>query len=180
MRQSFSIAWQFETNPVRWIGSRIATIRWDEVGRWVAALGVSVALWGELSGCGAATPKVVGVGSGEVEGCAKGELKRAPQRVFQGLASYYSDALAGHKTANGERYSPSRLSAAHRSLPFGTRLRVTRADLRNSPVLCVTVNDRGPYHGRRVLDLSRRAARHLDMVRAGVVPVRAEVLGSSR
>lgn len=101
----------------------------------------------------------------------------APARdVQEGFASYYANSLAGNRTANGERYDPRQLTAAHRKLPFGTRLRVTRTDV-SSPVVCVTVNDRGPYAGRRrVLDLSRRGAEAIDMIADGVVPVRIEIL----
>ena len=114
---------------------------------------------------------------GPSAGCRPEERRVAARSVIKGEASYYHDSLAGNSTASGEPYKPSRLSAAHRELPFGTRLRVARTDLPNSPVLCVTVNDRGPFAGRgRILDLSRAAAEHLQMIRAGVVPVRVEVL----
>ncbi len=109
-------------------------------------------------------------------GCSDEELSHASRRVLRGLATYYHDSLEGNPTASGALYDPESLSAAHRSLPFGTRLRVTRTDVSVSPV-CVTVNDRGPYGGRRrVLDVSRRAADALGMLRAGVVPVRIDVL----
>jgi rare lipoprotein A len=95
---------------------------------------------------------------------------------FTGLAAYYSDSLAGNRTANGDRYNPKALTAAHRTLPFGTELRVTRVDTQRSVI--VRVNDRGPFgDNRRVIDLSRRAAEQLGMIRAGVVQVEIEVLG---
>jgi rare lipoprotein A len=110
-------------------------------------------------------------------GCSDEDLRARARQVLNGLATYYSDSLSGHRTASGERYDPDQWSAAHRSLPFGTRLRVTRTDVASSSVSCVTINDRGPFSGRqRVLDLSRRAARELDMLRAGVARVRIEVL----
>ena len=100
---------------------------------------------------------------------------RAPLRVFRGRASYYSDALAGNTTANGDTYDPARLTAASRTLPFGTVVRVVRVD--NGKHVTVRINDRGPFGDRRrVIDLSRRAAEALDMIRAGVVDVRVEVL----
>lgn len=96
--------------------------------------------------------------------------------VQLGYASYYSGSLEGNATASGEPYDPSALTAAHRTLPLGTRISVTRTDTGRTVV--VLVNDRGPYAGtRRIVDLSRAAARRLDMLRAGVVPVRLEVLG---
>jgi rare lipoprotein A len=95
--------------------------------------------------------------------------------TLEGEASYYSDRLAGHKTASGERYRPEALTAAHRSLPLGTVLRVTRRDGKRTVV--VRVNDRGPFAGeRRILDLSRAAFERLGKLRAGVLEVRAEVV----
>jgi rare lipoprotein A len=97
-----------------------------------------------------------------------------------GMASFYSSSLAGHRTASGERYDPHALTAAHRSLPLGTLLRVTRLDPTGAPVghpVVVKVNDRGPYAAGRILDLSLEAARRLGMLRAGVVRVRIEVVG---
>jgi rare lipoprotein A len=92
-----------------------------------------------------------------------------------GKATYSSDALAGRKTASGERYDPAKLTAAHRSLPFGTLVRVTRLD-QNVEVV-VRVNDRGPFaEADRIIDVSRSAAERLGMLRAGVVPVRLDVL----
>lgn len=110
---------------------------------------------------------------------ADGESERgdaAPgARVFSGLVSYYSDSLAGNRTANGEIYDPTKYTAASRTLAFGTKLRVTRID--NERSVEVRVNDRGPFGRRkRILDLSRAAAEQLDMIRAGVVRVRVEVI----
>jgi rare lipoprotein A len=94
--------------------------------------------------------------------------------VFSGEASYYSDKLAGRKTASGAPYDPRAFTAAHKTLPFGTVVRVLRA---NPPGhVYVTINDRGPFVRGRVLDLSRAAAESLQMMRAGVIPVRAEIV----
>jgi rare lipoprotein A len=82
-----------------------------------------------------------------------------------GVASYYASSLAGKRTASGERYDPSLLTAAHRQLPFGTLVEVRRRDGKRSVI--VRINDRGPYAGNRVIDLSYRAAQALGMVRAG-------------
>jgi peptidoglycan lytic transglycosylase len=95
--------------------------------------------------------------------------------ILEGEASYYSDRLSGHKTASGERYRPTALTAAHRSLPLGTVLRVTRSDGKRT--VYVRVNDRGPFgRERRILDLSRAAFQRLGKLRAGVLEVRAEVV----
>jgi rare lipoprotein A len=99
--------------------------------------------------------------------------------TLQGEASYYSDGLAGHPTASGELYRPLAFTAAHRKLPLGTVLRVSRSD--GTRVVYVRVNDRGPYGGKgRILDLSRAAAEQLGMLRAGVLQVRAEVVAYGR
>lgn len=95
--------------------------------------------------------------------------------VLRGRASYYSDRLAGRTTANGDRYDPRAFTAASRDLPFGTIVRVVREDTGASVI--VRINDRGPFGDRRrILDLSRAAAEALDMIRAGVVDIRAEIL----
>ncbi len=100
---------------------------------------------------------------------------RASLRELSGKATYYSDSLAGNKTASGETYRPEQFSAAHRTLPFGTIVRVTRTD--SHQVTYVKINDRGPFGNRdRIIDLSRAAASELGMLRAGVVPVRLDVL----
>lgn len=97
----------------------------------------------------------------------------SPQK---GLATYYADSLAGHKTANGERYDPSQLTAAHRTLPFGTVVEVTRSDGRS---VRVRINDRGPFAGKkRIIDLSRKAAEQIGMIRDGVVSVTITVVTS--
>jgi rare lipoprotein A (peptidoglycan hydrolase) len=103
------------------------------------------------------------------------ELVREPAvATIRGRASYYGRRFAGRLTASGERFDPTELTAAHRTLPFGTRLRVTNAQ--NGRSVEVRVNDRGPYHRGRNLDLSYASARAIGMVGAGVASVRIEVL----
>ena len=94
--------------------------------------------------------------------------------VVTGRASWYGEAHHGLLTASGERYDMHALTAAHRSLPFGTRLRVKNLD--NGEVVDVRVNDRGPVVPGRILDLSYAAARKLRAVGAGVIPVSITVL----
>ncbi|KFJ90338.1 lipoprotein [Pseudomonas sp. 1-7] len=91
-----------------------------------------------------------------------------------GKASYYGDRHHGQRTASGERFDQHALTAAHRSLPFGTRVRVT--NLNNARSVVLRINDRGPFVRGRIIDVSRAAAVRLDMLRAGVVPVRVETL----
>lgn len=101
---------------------------------------------------------------------------RSSHKTQQGLASYYGKGVEGNKTANGERFTPTSLTAAHRSLPFGTRLKVT--NLKNHREVIVRVNDRGPFVKGRVIDVSSKAAQHIGLVADGVAPVKLEVLGS--
>ena len=92
----------------------------------------------------------------------------------RGRASWYGGRFHGRRTASGERFDQHALTAAHRRLPFGTRVRVK--NLRNGRTVVVRINDRGPYGAGRVIDLSRAAAAALGMIEAGVVPVAVEVL----
>jgi rare lipoprotein A len=94
-------------------------------------------------------------------------------RGFSGKASFYGNE-SGSKTASGQRFNQNAMTAAHRSLPFGTLVRVT--NLGNGRTVVVVVDDRGPFVRGRVIDLSLAAARRLGMVRDGVVPVRLEVV----
>jgi rare lipoprotein A len=94
--------------------------------------------------------------------------------VQRGLATFYGGAHQGGPTASGERFDKRRLTAAHRTLPFGTRVRVTNT--RNGRSVEVRINDRGPYGHGRIIDVSEAAARRLDMIDAGVVPVIVEVV----
>ncbi len=91
-----------------------------------------------------------------------------------GEASYYSDELAGNATASGEPFDPSKLTAAHRTLPLGSRVRVTNETTGRSVV--VRINDRGPYHERRIIDLSWAAARRIGLHRTGKARVKLELL----
>ena len=93
-----------------------------------------------------------------------------------GRASWYGDPHHGRLTANGEVFDKNKLTAAHRSLPFGTRLRVV--NLENDRAVEVRINDRGPMIPGRVLDLSYAAARELGAVGSGVIPVRMTVLSA--
>ncbi|MBD2776870.1 septal ring lytic transglycosylase RlpA family protein [Iningainema tapete] len=95
--------------------------------------------------------------------------------TMNGKASWYGYDGSGNRTATGERYKPEGMTAAHRSLPFGTRVRVTNT--RNGRSVIVRINDRGPFIRGRIIDLSAGAARVLGMMGRGIAPVRIEVLG---
>ena len=92
----------------------------------------------------------------------------------EGMASVYSDALHGRKTASGEPYDRAKLTAAHRTLPFGTRIRVTSAKTKQT--VEVRVNDRGPFHKGWVVDLSREAAARLGLKGNVVTKVTVDIL----
>ena len=94
--------------------------------------------------------------------------------VGEGEASYYGAELEGRPTASGESFDPGGLTAAHRTLPLGSKVRVT--NLQNDESVVVRINDRGPYHGRRILDLSRRAAERIGMLASGKARVKIELL----
>ena len=109
-------------------------------------------------------------GPGERGG--KGAASRQLAYEQTGTASWYGPRFHGKKTASGEKFDQNKLTAAHRNLPLGSEVRVTNLD--NGKSVTVAINDRGPYAKGRVIDLSRAAARKLDMVDDGVVKVRIE------
>lgn len=94
-----------------------------------------------------------------------------PQNTMSGMASWYGESQT---TASGERFDKHALTAAHRTLPLGTMVRVTNQ--RNGKSVIVRINDRGPYGHGRIIDLSEAAARQLDMIDAGVAPVTLQVI----
>lgn len=94
--------------------------------------------------------------------------------VFKGKASFYHDKFDGRQTANGEIFDQNKLTAAHKTLAFGTKLKVT--NLKNGKWAIVIINDRGPFVAGRIIDLSRSAAERLDMIRDGTADVECEVL----
>jgi len=104
------------------------------------------------------------------------ERKTRPgaRKIRSGYASYYGARFAGRRTANGEIFNPRRLTAAHRTLPFGTKVKVTNR--RNGKSVIVRINDRGPFHGNRVIDLSKEAARRIGLVHSGHGPVELALL----
>jgi len=92
----------------------------------------------------------------------------------EGIASWYGYPYHGRKTANGEIYDQNGLTAAHRDLPFGVWVEVRNK--KNSKKVEVRINDRGPFVGGRIIDLSRGAAQQLEMIGPGIVPVRIKVI----
>lgn len=132
---------------------------------WFPAIAALILM---LSGCAMRKGLIVDPRHPEVIYDAK------PVSVLQGKASYYYGRWIGRRTANGEIYRAGDITAAHKSLPFHTMVRVT--NLKNGKSVIVRINNRGPYVKGRILDLSLVAAQKIEMTKSGVVPVRAEVL----
>lgn len=158
----------------------------------LAVLGmISAALFAALATGERGTSKVVPLGKGiagvektaaaGMSGTSEQADTKATQTVSamerhagEGEASYYGAGFAGNPTASGERFDPEKLTAAHRTLPIGSKVRVR--NVRTGRAVTVRINDRGPFHGRRVIDLSRAAARQLGMLRAGKARVKLALL----
>lgn len=104
--------------------------------------------------------------------CAPG-FSSAPNAA-EGVASWYGPGFVGNLTANGETFDTRKLTAAHQTLPFDTLVRVT--NLENSQAVVVRINDRGPFVGGRIIDLSEAAAERIDMIESGTARVRLELL----
>jgi rare lipoprotein A len=98
----------------------------------------------------------------------------AQSHAASGAASYYGKRFHGRTTANGERFNMNSMTAAHRTLPFGTKVKVTNR--RNGKSVVVRINDRGPFHGNRIIDLSQGAASRIGMISSGVANVSLDVL----
>ncbi|MEP6677720.1 MAG: septal ring lytic transglycosylase RlpA family protein [Betaproteobacteria bacterium] len=96
---------------------------------------------------------------------------------MEGLAAVYSTKLSGRRTASGQAFSQAKLTAAHPSLPFGSKVKVTNT--KNNKSVEVTVNDRGPAHAGRVIDLSSAAAAKIGIGKKGMAPVKLEVVGAA-
>jgi len=124
---------------------------------WFRCLGIAI-LVGHIAGCGGQPALRDG---------------NSTAMIQEGKASYYHDSLHGNLTANGETYDRKALTAAHRTLPFGTEVRVT--NLANGKTVLLRINDRGPFVRDRIIDVSRRAAELLGFIREGVVDIRLEV-----
>jgi rare lipoprotein A len=126
-----------------------------EVSRWLVAIALAIG----LAACGSGPKKT-----------ASGKYG-----VQTGQATWYGGNHHGGPTASGERFNKNAMTAAHRTLPMNTRVRVTNE--RNGRSVVVRINDRGPFgNKRRIIDVSEGAARKLGMIEAGVVPVRVEVI----
>jgi len=134
-----------------------------------------------LVGC-TATPRFAGreeqgPGQHETQGQPEQSTKQSTGKILltlEGIASYYAQDFHGKQTSNGETFDMNALTAAHRTFPFGTKVRVT--NLENNKTVIVRVNDRGPFKEGRIMDLSLGAAKELDLIRTGTARVRLEVM----
>lgn len=124
---------------------------------------LALVLLGALAACAAAPPPEP----------PEPPASSGPVLLQRGTASWYGPGFHGRRTASGERYDQNAMTAAHRTLPMGTT--VTVRNLENGRTVRVRINDRGPYKRGRVIDLSRAAARSLDIVEDGLAPVAIEV-----
>lgn len=113
-------------------------------------------------------------GETDGEGDDPGDDETLTARAQEGVASFYADSLAGRRTANGDRYDPNDATCAHRTLPFGTVIKVEELDTGRSAV-CV-VNDRGPFVEGRIVDVSKRVAKEIGFQQKGVTRVRVHVM----
>ena len=124
----------------------------------------------------ACTPQTASTAAGTAAGAAAGVTTAQAQGAAheQGVASWYGPNFVGRPTASGEIFDPTQLTAAHKSLPFGTRVRVVNLD--NGLDVVARINDRGPFKPGRVIDLARAAAERIQMIGAGTAQVRLELV----
>ena len=104
----------------------------------------------------------------------------ASTEPIKGICVYYNDKFQGHVTASGEKYDKGAMTAAHKTLPFGTMVKVT--DLENNKSVVVRVNDRGPHGGSKakIIEITSRAAKEIDMIKKGTVQCQIEVVESGK
>jgi rare lipoprotein A len=131
----------------------------------------------ELADREASEPGPAEVQAAEAEQPEEPQAEQQPAGAVHqtGEASWYGPGFAGNTTANGETYDPRAMTAAHRSLPFGTQVQVT--NLNNGSTVTVRINDRGPYAGGRIIDLSEAAAEQIGMRSSGVAQVELRIVG---
>lgn len=162
----------------RWLAGSVAALSVMAVG-----LGTALAVDGD-------NPETVRLGTGQASvevqpvdafapntGDGNGpdaQANASESAIGSGEASYYGAGFEGRPTANGERFDSRKLTAAHRTLPMGSRVRVTNPKTGDSVV--VRVNDRGPFHGNRVIDLSEAAARAIGLIQSGTGTVRLSLI----
>jgi len=115
---------------------------------------------------------------GTADAASTKKAAATPLKSQTGIAVIYADNLQGHKLTSGSTYDKDAVTAAHRSLPFGTKVRVT--NLKNDKSVVVEVNDRGPHGKGQVIEVSRKAAEELDFVKEGKTRVKLEVVSDGK
>ncbi len=139
------------------------------------ALFAAASLW--AAGAMAQTPAPAAPAAAAPSAESKPAAASSGEHQLAGVAAYYSNRLNGRKTASGQLFDNSALTAAHNTLPFGTRLKITNT--KNNRSVVVRVNDRGPTTPGRAFDLSRAAAARLGYIRSGLTEVQAEVVAQA-
>jgi rare lipoprotein A len=119
-------------------------------------------------GCGGSTPRFT------TKERQSSDLISSAHHQLEGVASYYADKFHGRTTANGEIFDMHSLTAAHRTLPFNTKLKVR--NIENDKTVVVRINDRGPFKDNRVIDLSLKAAQRIDLIANGTARVELEII----
>jgi rare lipoprotein A len=144
--------------------------------RTAAALPGALLAAAMVIGCTGSSPRFTFAGSKTPAstGSESPVIPAAPPGAEEGVASYYADEFNGRKTSNGETYDMHKYTAAHRTLPFNTKVRVT--NLGTGKSLVVRINDRGPFKDDRIIDLSLAAAKELELIGSGTARVRLEVV----
>lgn len=104
----------------------------------------------------------------------KNHISDSQKHILRGIASYYGPGFQGKKTASGERFDMNDLTAAHKTLPFNTKVRVTNVE--NNKSVIVRINDRGPFKKGRVIDLSQAAAKKIGLIITGAAKVKLEII----
>jgi rare lipoprotein A len=145
----------------------------SDVSQRISELGQRQDQWTALTHVTNETPSEVTIQKTSVESSRK-QSKPRTKHALNGTASWYGPRFQGKKTASGEIYDQRKLTAAHKTLPLGTKARVT--NLNNGSSVEVEINDRGPYVEGRIIDLSRAAAGALGFVELGVAPVQVELV----
>jgi len=142
--------------------------------RTLTTISCSLVLLGVIAGCSGSSPRYTFAKNKSPE---EAPATTTPEGVEEGMASYYADEFNGRKTSNGETYDMNKYTAAHRTLPFNTRVRVT--NVATGKTLVVRINDRGPFKDDRIIDLSLAAAKELEIIGTGTARVRLQVVEPS-
>jgi rare lipoprotein A len=135
--------------------------------KYLAYIGVALTA-GCLAGCGAASPRFTFANN------VKANLGGSYSEYEEGVASYYAEEFNGRKTSNGEIYDMNALTAAHRTIPFNSKVRVTNTN--NNKSVIVRINDRGPFKDNRIIDLSLEAAKEIQMIGTGTAAVQLRII----